>query len=79
MDMTQHGLENCKMINQSRRTFLLKMKLYNIPPSINLGNKIEVFKEALGNNSYLKALCEFLLVIVKWNGGEATDQGDINY
>ena len=65
--MVQHGFKECKQLEQHRRLYKLKMKLYDAPKRLNLLDKMDAFEEAMINSSLMKVLCEFLIVIWRWN------------
>ena len=65
--MVQHGFKECKQLEQHRRLYKLKMKLYDAPTRLNLLDKMEVFEEAMTKSSLMKVVCEFLIVIWRWN------------
>ena len=64
-DLTKHGMEECKAVEHHRMVYKLRMKLYNAPEKLNLLNKNEAIKAAIKKNSFMKVVCDFLLVI--WN------------
>ena len=65
-DLTSHGLQECPMMEHSRRIFAMTMRLYNAPETLDMRNKSQVMKEALVKKSLLKVVCDFLLIIWKW-------------
>ena len=67
MDVTKHGMEECKAVENQRLVYKLRMKLYEASEKTNVLNTNEAFKEAMRKNSMMKVVCEFLIVIWKWN------------
>ena len=66
-DIVQHGLEKCKNVENHRKLYILSMKLYDVPQRVKLLEKKEVLEAALAKKSLMKVLCEFPMVIWKWN------------
>ena len=73
-DLVQHGLENCKKLENHRKFYILRMKLYDVPQRVKLLEKKEVLEAALAKKSLMKVLCEFLIEIWKWNLEEGERQ-----
>ena len=71
-DLTQHGLKDCTGVKYQRVVYNLKMKLYDAPEGTKLMNKRDAIRTALTKNRYMKALCDFLVVIWNWNFLELT-------
>ena len=71
-DLTQHGLKDCTGVKHQRVVYNLKMKLYDAPEGTKLMNKRDAIRTALTKNCYMKALCDFLVVIWNWNFLELT-------
>ena len=76
-DLTEHGLEECTGVKHNRRVYTLSMKLYDAPEGPKLLRKREAIELALTKKCYMKAFCDFLLVIWKWNIREGRD-GTLN-
>ena len=66
-DLTEHGLEECTGVKHNRRVYTLSMKLYDASEGQKLLRKREAIQLALTKKCYMKAFCEFLLVIWKWD------------
>ena len=65
-DITSHGLQWCPKIKKERKIFELMMKFYDAPKELNTRSKIQVMREALVKKCLLKVVCNFLLIIWKW-------------
>ena len=65
-DITSHGLQGCPMLKNERTIFALMMKFYDAPKDLDIGSKIQVLREALVKKCLLKVVCNFLLIIWKW-------------
>ena len=63
MDVTKHGMEECKALEKERMRYKLRMKLYDASEKTNVLNKNAAFNEAMRKNCVMKVLCEFLIVI----------------
>ena len=66
-DLTEHGLKECTRVKHQRKIYTLKMELYDAPAGTRLLNKREAIRISLTKKCYMKAVCEFLGVIWKWN------------
>ena len=65
-DITSHGLQGCPLLKHKRSLFEQKMKFYDAPRELDIRNKAQVLREALEKKCLLKVVCNFLLVIWKW-------------
>ena len=65
-DITSHGLEECTTLKHQRIIFEQMMKFYEAPKELDLSNKAQVLREALIKKCLLKVVCNFLLIIWKW-------------
>ena len=72
-DLTKHGMEYCKGVEQERKFFSKMMKLYDAPATINLRDKTDVFKLAFTKTCFLKVFCRFLLII--WSKTKDEEEG----
>ena len=60
-DVLQHLLRDCPKTGRLRLSLTRHMKLYNVPPKVDLTNKRELFKLALyGKRVFLNVLCDTL-------------------
>ena len=66
-DITTHGLNECSEVEHQREIFEKTMRLYNAPADMNMKCKLHVMKEALVKKSLLRVLCDFLLIVWKWD------------
>ena len=65
-DMTSHGLQTCLKMLQQRGILELSFKLYNAPLEVDTSSKKQLLSAALSKKSLLKVVCDFLLIIWKW-------------
>ena len=65
-DITRHGLQACPRVEHQRKIYEISMKFYNAPKELNIRCKEEVMREALEKKSLLRVVCNFLLIIWKW-------------
>ena len=72
-DITKHGMEDCKGVEQERKIYCTMMKLYDAPTTINLRHKTEVFKLAFTKKCFLKVFCRFLQKI--WSRIKEEEEG----
>ena len=56
-DLVQHGLENCKKVENHRKCYILRMKLYDVPQRVKLLEKKEVLETALAMKSLMRRYC----------------------
>ena len=54
------------MLKNERTIFELMMKFYDAPKELDIRSKIQVLREALVKKCLLKVVCNFLLIIWKW-------------
>ena len=64
-DITIHGMEECEKVEHHRKVYRMRMRFYNAKQTMNLLNKMEAFRAALRKKSFMKVLCDFLMVIWK--------------
>ena len=64
-DMTRHGMEECEKMEHHRKVYKMRMAFYNAKQTMKLLNKVEAFRAAFKKKSFMKVLCDFLIVIWK--------------
>ena len=68
MNLTKHGIEECKGVLNHRKVFRLRMKLYNAQVPTNTMSKTEALNAALMKKCLMKVICDFLSVIFDRQG-----------
>ena len=66
MNITKHGMEECKAVENQRTIYYLRMKLYNVQEKPKQSNINHVINEAMRRKCVMKVVCEFLLEIRNW-------------
>ena len=65
-NFTQHGMEECKAVEQQRTLFKMRMKFYDATEKTSQLKLEDIFNEAMSRKCVMKVVCEFLIVIWNW-------------